>query len=86
MDDLHSMFDYANSHQLFTIVPPVHHKRVGQTLHNWALGLSESPGLVSTSGVRHVDWVLGSSGSDVIFHGKIGDLYMKMITSTILIT
>jgi hypothetical protein len=30
VDDLHSMLDNAHSHQLLSIVPPMHHERIGQ--------------------------------------------------------
>ncbi|MFS8004840.1 hypothetical protein Hanom_Chr13g01230481 [Helianthus anomalus] len=73
------MLDNANSHQFFTVVSPVHHKRVGQTFNDWALGLPESLRLVPTSCVGHVNWMLGSSGGDVILHRKIRNLHIKTI-------
>lgn len=39
VDNLHSMLNNADCHQLLAIVSPVHHQRVSKPLHNWALGL-----------------------------------------------
>jgi hypothetical protein len=57
------MGDDADGHELFTVVATVHHEGVGETLDDWALGLSESLDSISASGVRDVD---GCSDLDVI--------------------
>lgn len=64
VDDLKSVFNYADSHQLFAVVAAVHHHGVGQTLHNGALGLAETLGGVTSSRVRQVLGVF-------LFHGNV---------------
>jgi hypothetical protein len=54
--DLESVRNDADGHELLSVVTTVHHQRVGETLDNWALRLSESLLGVSTSGVGDVDW------------------------------
>lgn len=58
--DLESVSNDADGHQLLAVVAAVHHERVGQTLNDGAVGLAESLGGISASGVRYVDW-----GSDL---------------------
>jgi hypothetical protein len=53
--DLESVSDDADSHQLFTVVAAVHHKRVGEALDDGALSLAESLDRISTGGVGNVD-------------------------------
>jgi hypothetical protein len=53
--DLEGVGDNANGHELFTVVATVHHERVGETLDDGALGLSESLDGISASGVGDVD-------------------------------
>jgi hypothetical protein len=48
--------DDADSHELLSVVTTVHHQRVGKTLNDWALCLSESLLRISTGGVRDVHW------------------------------
>lgn len=79
VDNFHSMLNNANCHQLLSIVASVHHKRVGQPLHNWGLGLPKPLCLVSSSSVRHVGWVLSSSCSYVILNREIRNLYKTII-------
>jgi len=54
MDDFESVFDDANRHQLLSVVPPVHHQRVGQALHDRTQSLPEPLGGVSAGGVGEV--------------------------------
>jgi hypothetical protein len=54
--DLESVSDDADSHELFTVVAAIHHKRVGEALDDRALSLAESLDSISTSGVGDVDW------------------------------
>ena len=49
------MCDNSNGHQLLSVVSAVHHERVGQTLNDGALCLSETLDGVATGGVREVD-------------------------------
>lgn len=51
MDDLERVLQDAHSHQLLSIVPPVHHERVGHPLHDGALRLPEALGCVPASTV-----------------------------------
>ncbi len=50
------MGDNADSHELLSVVAAVHHEGVGETLNDWALGLAETLGSITTSGVGDVDW------------------------------
>jgi hypothetical protein len=45
----------ADSHELLSVVAAVHHERVGETLHDGAVGLAEALLGIPTSGVRNVD-------------------------------
>lgn len=64
VDDLKSVLDNADSHQLLAVVAAVHHHGVGQTLHNGALGLAETLGGITSSRVWQVLGVL-------LFHGNV---------------
>lgn len=66
MDDLESVLDNTNSHQLLSVVASVHHEGVGETLDNWALSLAESLDVEATSGVRKVLLELV-----LLVHGKV---------------
>jgi len=48
--------DNSHSHELLSVVATVHHERVGETLDDWALCLSESLLCVTSGGVGDVDW------------------------------
>jgi hypothetical protein len=48
--------DNADSHKLLSVVAAVHHQRVGETLDDWALSLTETLGSITASGVGDVDW------------------------------
>ena len=49
------MSNDADSHELFAVVPAVHHERVGETLDDGAVGLPEALDGISACGVRDVD-------------------------------
>lgn len=49
------MSNDADSHELFAIVPAVHHERVGETLDDGAVGLPEALDGIAACGVRDVD-------------------------------
>jgi hypothetical protein len=51
VDDLEAVLDNADSHELLSIVTSVHHQTAGQTLNNWALGLSEASLLITSGSV-----------------------------------
>jgi hypothetical protein len=53
----------AHSHELLSVITAVHHQRVGKTLDNWALGLSETLLGIATGGMGDVD---GSTDLNVI--------------------
>ena len=57
------MGDNSDSHQLLSVVAAIHHERVGETLDDWALCLSEPLLCVSAGRVGDVD---RSSDLDVI--------------------
>lgn len=78
MNDFHSMLDNTNSHELFSIVSPVHHQRVGQSLDNGALCLPETLDLVPTSSMGHVGCMLGCSCSNIVFHRNVTDLQRQV--------
>merc|ERR1719498_2110868 len=52
VDDFKAHLDDVDSLELFTVVAAVHHHGVDETLNKRALGLAESLGLVTSSGVR----------------------------------
>lgn len=58
------MFDDTDGHQLLAVVAAVHHHGVGQTLHDGTLGLAETLGGITPSGVREVLGVL-------LLHGNV---------------
>lgn len=57
VDDLKGVLDNSDSLELLTVVTAVHHHGVGQTLNDWALGLSETLDSITTSSVVEVDWL-----------------------------
>lgn len=61
--NLESVGDNADSHELLSVVAAVHHQGVGETLNDWALGLAETLGSITSSGVGDVDW---SADLDVV--------------------
>jgi hypothetical protein len=61
--DFKGVCNDTHSHELFTIVATVHHKGVGETFDNGALGLAEALDGISSSGMGDVD---GGSDLDVI--------------------
>merc|ERR1712131_469871 len=54
MNDFESVLNDADSHQFLAVVPSVHHQRIGQTLHDGALSLSEPLGGISSSRVGEI--------------------------------
>ena len=54
--DLEGVGNDADGHELLSVVTAVHHQRVGKTLDDGALCLSESLLCVSAGGVGDVDW------------------------------
>lgn len=71
VDDLKGVLDDSDGLQLLTVVLTVHHQRVGQSLNDWALSLSESLGSVSTSSVGNEHW---GSDLNVVDQGNILNL------------
>jgi len=63
VDDLEGVGDNADGHDLLSVVAAVHHKGVGETLNDGALGLAEALGGVTASRVREVD---GLTDLDVV--------------------
>lgn len=64
VDDLEGVLDDAHGHQLLAVVAAVHHHGVGQTLHDGALGLTETLGSITSSRVWQVLGVL-------LFHSNV---------------
>lgn len=60
---LEGVGDYANSHELLSVVATIHHQRVGKALNDGTIRLSESLDGIATSGVGDVDRV---SNLDVV--------------------
>jgi hypothetical protein len=71
VNDLESVGNNADSHELLSVVATVHHERVGQTLNDRAVGLAESLGGISAGGVGDVDRV---AQRDVVSEGDVADL------------
>ena len=53
--DFEGVGDDAHGHELFAVVAPVHHQRVGQALDDGALGFAEAFHGVAAGGVGDVD-------------------------------
>ena len=53
--DFEGMSHYSDCHQLLAVVSAIHHERVGQSLDDWTLCLSESFCSISACGVGDVD-------------------------------
>ena len=66
MDDLEAVLDDPHGHELFAVVPAVHHERVDQSLDNGAVRLAEPLGRVTASRVRQVLGVLVLHGDVVL--------------------
>lgn len=75
VDDLHGVLDNSHSHQLLTIVSPVHHERVCEPLNNWALSLSEPLHRVSSSSVRDKSSVFRRLNTNVVNKTNVCDLH-----------
>ena len=71
MDDLESVLDDSDGHELLSVVSAVHHEGVDESLDDRALGLSETLDGISAGGVSEVDWV---SQLDVVDERNILDL------------
>lgn len=74
MNNFHSMFNYADSHKLLSIVPAMHHQRIGKSFNNWALSLAEPLSRISSSSMRKVCSMFWRSHSDVISKRHVTDL------------
>ncbi|KAH3664567.1 hypothetical protein OGATHE_003382 [Ogataea polymorpha] len=76
VDNLHGVLDDSHSLEFLTVVSTVHHQRVGQSLDNRTLSLSESLRGVSASSVGNVHWL---SDLDVIGQGDVldGDVFKR---------
>lgn len=70
MDDLKSVGDDSDGHELLSVVSAVHHERVDESLDDWHLGLAELLVGVSASSVRGVD---GVAEGDVVLEGDVLD-------------
>lgn len=75
VDNLEAMLDDANSHDLLTVVAPVHHERADETLDDRALCLPEALRVVTTSGMRQVDGIL-LVDRDVISEAEVLDAHI----------
>merc|ERR1711881_302825 len=75
MNNLESMLDNSDSHQLLAIIPPVHHQGVSQTLHDGALRLSEALLGVPSSRMRQKDSML-LLDSYVVSETDVADLHL----------
>lgn len=70
-NDFKGVLDNSDSLELLTVVSAVHHQRVGETLDNGALSLSESLRSVLAGRVREVDRL---SDENVVSKGNVLDL------------
>ena len=57
----------ADSHELLSVVASVHHKGIGETLNNGAVGLAEAFDGIASGGVRDVD---GGADLNVVAVGE----------------
>ena len=74
VDNLHGVLDDPHSHQLLTVVPPVHHERVSEPLNNRALSLPEPLHRVSSSGVGNKGCVFRRLNTNVVNKTNVCDL------------
>ena len=72
VDDVESVLDDADGHDLLAVVAAVHHQGACHTLDNRALRLLEALLLEATGRVRHKLRKLGLDG-DVILEGDVAD-------------
>ena len=81
VDNVKSVLDDANGHDLLAVVAAVHHERAGKTLHDRALGLLEALLLEATSSHRHELRELRLHG-EVVLQGDItnGDIIVTAPT------
>ena len=70
VDDIESVLDDANGHDLLAVVAPKHHEGAGEALDDRALGLLEALLLEAASAVGHELSELGLDG-DVILEGDV---------------
>lgn len=54
---LEGVGDYANSHELLSVVATIHHQRVGEALNDGTIRLSKPLDGIATSGMGDVDRV-----------------------------
>ena len=80
MDDLHGVLDDPDSHQLLTVVPPVHHERVCEPLDDRALSLPEPLHRVSSSGVGDEGCVFRRLNTNVVNKTNVCDLQITRNT------
>jgi hypothetical protein len=57
VDDLERVLNNSHGLQLLSVVASVHHKGVGESLDDWALGLAEALDGISSGGMWEVDWL-----------------------------
>lgn len=74
VDNLHGMLNDPHCHQFLTVVPPMHHERVGEPLNNGALRLPESLHRVSSSGVGNKGSMFSRLNSNVVNKTDVCDL------------
>src|SRR5690606_2253190 len=55
VDDLERVLNNSHGLQLLSVVASVHHKGVGESLDDWALGLAEALDGISSGGMWEVD-------------------------------
>ena len=80
------MLDDPDGHELLSVVPPVHHEGVDETLDDRALGLAKTLGGVTTAGVGselgvlllHSDVVLGGRETETFFTTVSRDTGMRV--------
>merc|ERR1711874_12135 len=73
VDDLESVLDDADRHQLLAVVAAVHHQRVHHPLHDRALSLAEALPGITASGVGNEGGVFGLHG-DVVLQRDVVNL------------
>ena len=86
VNDLEGVLHNANSHQLLAVVSAVHHHRVGETFHDWALSLAETLLGISACGVRQIAGKLLLDGDVILLKAKQSVSYWKVVFKTIPLT
>lgn len=81
-DDLESVGDNTDGHQLLSVVAAVHHEGVGEALNDGAVGLAEALDGITAGRVRQVD---RGTDLDVVAAGRSNSLASAHICVAVIV-